>query len=74
MFSLKKVKKRSQAFIIHTHKDYSSKGPARHTRIPEAETHIENVVFVIEKASFLACFGHLKGGVHDPCIMEPIYL
>ena len=41
------------------------------TRIPEAEHHPENVVFVIEKVLFLACFGHLKGGVHDPASLGP---
>ena len=43
------------------------------TRIPEAEHHLENVVFVIEKPSLLACFGHLKGGVRETISLEPIY-
>ena len=44
------------------------------TRIPEAEPHPENVVFVIEMVSFSTCYGHVKGGVHDPSSMEPIYV
>ena len=43
------------------------------TRSPEAEHRPENVVFVIEKALFLACFGHLKGGVRETISLEPIY-
>ena len=29
---------------------------------------------VIEKALFLACFGHLEGGVHDPRFTGPVYI
>ncbi len=43
------------------------------TKIPEAEHHPENVVSVIEKALFLACFGNLKGGVRETISSEPIY-
>ena len=39
----------------------------------EAEPHPENVVFVIEKTSFWECFDHLKGGVRDTRLLEPIY-
>ena len=44
------------------------------TRIRETEPHPENDVLVVENASFWACFGHLKGGVRDPCFMGPIYV
>ena len=43
------------------------------TRIPEAEHHPENDVSVVEKASFLASFGHLKGGVRETIFSVPIY-
>ena len=43
------------------------------TRIPEAGHHLENVVSVIEKASFWTCFGNLKGGVRETISLEPIY-
>ena len=41
------------------------------TRTPEAEHHPEHVGFVIEKVSFLVCFGHLKGGVRETRSLEP---
>ena len=44
------------------------------TRTPEAEHHPEHVGFVIEKVSFLVCFGHLKGGVRETRSLEPILI
>ena len=42
-------------------------------RRPSSQQHLESAVFVVEKASFLTCFGHLKGGVRETIFLEPIY-
>ena len=43
-------------------------------RFSQTEPHLENVTFNVEKASFEVCFGHLNGGIHDPCFMDPVYV